>query len=233
MIQNIHMTRNLLDIKGAKDFQKAFDVSRETLERFEIYMDLLKRWQKAKNLVANKTLDVAWQRHFADSAQAFEYVKGAKVWYDFGSGAGFPGLIFAIFLADNEYRKQYPDQCQLKMYESNGKKCAFLHEVVRKTRISEFVTVEIHNSRIETLRESAHSIHADVVTARALAPLVDLIGLSSPIFGKSTRGIFLKGRDAQEEIHIAEKSWRFSYELVPSKTDPEGSIVLLDSVQPV
>ena len=93
--------------------------------------------------------------------------------------------------------------------------------------------MEIHNSRIETLGESAHSIHADVVTARALAPLVNLIELSFPVFGESTRSLFLKGRDVLEEIKLAEKSWRFSFELVPSQTDPEGCLVVLDRVQPV
>lgn len=233
MTQNIKMNPDLTVIQDSNDFQKAFDVSRETIERLEIYADLLKVWQKAKNLVAPKTLDVLWQRHFADSAQVFSLAPGAKVWCDFGSGAGFPGLIIAILLADSTYKKAFPDQSSVHLYESNGRKCAFLHEVVRKTSISGLVTVEIHEGRIEELRESPHALNPDVVTARALASLDDLLGLALPILSERTRCLFLKGREVQSEIKTAENNWRFSYELVASRTDPEGHIVRVGGVHPV
>lgn len=230
------MNRNLLEITDSIGFGKAFDVSRETIERLEIYADLLKVWQKSKNLVAPKTLDVLWQRHIADSAQVFFLESDRRIWFDFGSGAGFPGLIIAILLADSAYNQQFSEKTgkpEVHLFESNGRKCAFLHEVVRKTAISGSVCVEIHDHRIEKLRESPHSLTPDVVTARALASLEDLLGFAYPIFGKSTRGLFLKGRDVHAEIKAAEKSWRFSYELVSSRTDPEGHIVRIDGVHPV
>ena len=137
MNQLRHMTQNLLDIKGANDFGDAFDVSRETLERLQVYADLLSVWQKSKNLVANKTLEVMWLRHFADSAQIFPHIaENSQVFYDFGSGAGFPGLVLAILLAEKSVGSAGADKKIVKMYESNGRKCAFLHEVVRKTEIS-------------------------------------------------------------------------------------------------
>ncbi len=227
------MTHELLDIKGPDDFQIAFNVSHETIERFRIYADTLSLWQKSKNLVAPSTVKMLWQRHLADSAQIVSLAKGANTWYDFGSGAGFPGLVVALLLADSQFISHYQEKPCVSLFESNGKKCAFLHDIVRKTAVSEFVTVEIHDRRIETLSESAHSVKPDVVTARALAPLVDLIELSLPILGKSSCCLFQKGRDVQKEIELAEKKWRFSYELVASRTDPEGCIVRLDGVQPV
>ncbi len=233
MNQNCKMNPELIVIEDSNDFMKAFDVSRETIERLEIYADLLRIWQKSKNLVANKTLDVLWQRHFADSAQVFSLAPGATTWFDFGSGAGFPGLIIAILLADSIYKKRFPNPASIHLFESNGRKCAFLHEIVRKTSISGLVTVEIHEGRIEELRESPHAPIPDVVTARALASLDDLLGLALPIFDKRTQGLFLKGREVRSEIKAAESNWRFSYELVASRTDPEGHIVRVGGVQPV
>src|SRR3979411_1216930 len=88
-------------IRGPEDFAGAFDVSRETIGRLVTYEGLLRQWQKAVNLVAPSTLDAIWQRHFADSAQLLPLAPTARIWVDLGSGAGFPGLVIAILLADS------------------------------------------------------------------------------------------------------------------------------------
>src|SRR6476469_8687725 len=140
------MSAEIRQISIPADFAAAFDVSRETLDRLAIYEALLRQWQKAINLVAPSTLDAVWHRHFGDSAQIVRLAPHARSWTDLGSGAGFPGLVVAILLADREqqsspsprgggepaYVKSAPG---ITLIESDSRKCAFLREVARKTGI--------------------------------------------------------------------------------------------------
>lgn len=201
---------------------RQFDVSRETLSRLETYAALLQQWQTIKNLVAPGTLDVLWQRHIADSLQLVALAPDAKAWLDLGSGAGFPGMVVAIALADVPGVKVH-------LVESNARKCAFLGEVARKTR----APVEIHGDRIELLVEKRRIESVDVVTARALAPLAKLLGFAHPFMSACTRCLFLKGRDVDREIEEARRHWQFDVRLVPSRTDAEGRVVVLSSVKPI
>ena len=135
-------------ITGPEKFATVFDVSRETLKQLELYVELLRKWQKAVNLIAQSTLDEVWHRHVGDSAQIVDILsksdsfeqdgKKSGIWLDIGSGGGFPGLVAAIMLSDKfDY--------QFHLVESNGRKCAFLSDVVRHIGLP----VEIHNKRIE------------------------------------------------------------------------------------
>ena len=203
-------------IRGPEDFARAFDVPRETVDKLETYASLLQAWQKAVNLVAPSTLNDIWHRHFADSAQILSYSPDARSWADLGSGGGFPGLVIAILLANHENR------C-VHLIESNGRKCAFLSEVVRKTG----APAKVHQGRIEDIVASGAVGKADVVTSRALAPLPALLGIASGFFGENSIGLFLKGREARQEIAEAEKDWRFDYECVPSRTGGDGNLVII------
>ena len=206
-------------------FEAAFGVSRETGYRLQIYADLLVRWQKAINLVAPSTLGDIWHRHMADSAQLVALAPSGPVkWVDLGSGAGFPGLVVAIMLGGRAGSR-------VVLVESDVRKCAFLGEVVRKTGISCAMAVEILNARIEIPSTQARLGRVDVVSARALAPLEKLFGLSAGLFGPQTVGLFLKGRDAAKEIDVAEQQWRFGYELQPSLTDSKGRVVAVRSLE--
>ena len=178
-----------LAITGPDDFAEAFAVSRETAARLEAYERLLHQWQKGTNLVSPATLDEIWQRHFADSAQLLSIAGDWTRWVDLGSGAGFPGLVVAICAANQEDRRVH-------IVESNARKSAFCHEVVRETGCS----VEIHQSRIESLQGDDRLTGADIVSARALAPMSQLFRLSAPFFGPSTTGLFPKGRQVQAEL---------------------------------
>ncbi len=209
-------------IRGPQDFTNIFAVSHETLEKLEVYAGLLIEWQKIKNLVAPNTLNDIWHRHFADSAQLFSLAPEAKIWLDIGSGAGFPGLVLAILLSEKT-------KTLVHLVESNSRKCAFLHEVVRKTGL----IVEIHDQRIETLAESDKVIPADVVTARALAPLEKLFGLAVPFFDSGTTGLFLKGREVTREMEAAKRHWCFNWDIIPSRTDPEGCVIEVKTLRPV
>jgi 16S rRNA (guanine527-N7)-methyltransferase len=231
-------------IRGAKDFAGAFDVSRETIARLATYEGLLRQWQKAVNLVAPSTLDAIWHRHFADSAQLLPLAPAARTWVDLGSGAGFPGLVVAILLADGGLTPTPPDpspqggggprggpQASVTLIESNARKCAFLREVVRQTGISAGVAVDILSTRIETAATQANLHAPDVVSARALAPLDKLLALAAPLFTSSTVGLFLKGRDAATELKAAQSLWNFNVELVPSRTERDGRIVVVRNLE--
>ena len=208
-------------IGSREEFEAAFGVSRETADRLEIYAGLLVQWQKAINLVAPKTLGEVWHRHMADSAQLLDLApEGRCKWVDLGSGAGFPGLVVAIMLAGRAGTK-------VTLVESDVRKCAFLGEVVRKTGISAALAVEILNARIEIPSTQARLGHVDIVSARALAPLSNLLALAAPLFGGETVGLVPKGRDSAAEIDAAEQQWQFRYELKPSRTDSEGKVVVV------
>jgi len=227
-------------IVGPAEFAAAFPVSRETLARLATYEGLLRRWQKAVNMVAPSTLDAIWHRHFADSAQLLPLAPAARTWVDLGSGAGFPGLVVAILLAGDP---SWPDEVasephsgprstklglpRITLIESNARKCAFLREVVRATHITASLSVDILSTRIETATTQASLQPPDVVSARAVAPLDKLFALAAPLFASSTVGLFLKGRDAAAELKAAEKLWNFQSELVPSHTERDARIVVV------
>ena len=211
--------RPAVGVENLDDFIAAFAVSRETAGRLKVYADLLVKWQKTINLVAPSTLSEVWQRHIADSAQIFELAPvGAMRWADLGSGAGFPGLVLAILLADRT-------GVRLSLVESDSRKCAFLAEVVRKTGIAQRIAVEIVNARIETAATQARLGPVDVITARALAPLERLCELSVGLFGPGTVALFLKGREALAEVEAAAKSWQFEFESCVSLTDPSAQVI--------
>ena len=203
-------------ITGPSQFAEAFDVSRETLDRLELYARLLGQWQKAVNLVSAKTLPQVWERHFADSAQLYRMAPEAKRWSDLGSGAGFPGLVVAILMAER-------GQGRVTLVESDVRKCAFMREVARQTGI----TVDIVDERIESFSTSGRisETAVDVISARALAPLDRLLELSSALFSRNTLGLFLKGREWRSELDEAQRRWAFDSTVVPSLTDPSGQIL--------
>ncbi len=204
-------------IRGADDFGRAFDVSRGTLDRLESYARLLNQWQAKINLVAPGTLATVWHRHFADSAQLVRLAPAdAKTWLDLGSGAGFPGLVAAVLLAET-------GDCRVTLCESDTRKAAFLADVKRKLGLA----VDIMPTRIEIDSTHASVGRVDVVSARALAPLQRLVPLAAPYFHEQTVGLFLKGREADREIAEAAKAWTFDFELKPSVTDREGRVAVI------
>jgi 16S rRNA (guanine527-N7)-methyltransferase len=204
-------------IATPEDFARAFGVSRETVERLKAYEALLKQWQKTINLVAPSTLPDIWHRHFADSAQLLALAPPAvERWLDLGSGAGFPGLVLAILLAER-------GSGRMTLIESDTRKAAFLAEVARRVG----VPVDIRGTRIEKTATQAKLGPVDVVTARALAPLPRLLDLSAPFFSGPTMGQFLKGREAEAEVDAARKLWDFEPELHQSLTDASGRIVVI------
>jgi len=191
------------------------DVSRETADRLDGLVALLLRWQRTTNLVAPSTIPTLWTRHIADSLQLVAIAPAARIWIDLGSGGGFPGLVIACALAD-------VDGGRVHLVESNGKKAAFLREAARHLRLP----VMVHHRRIEDFMKAFHET-ADVVTARALAPLLDLLGYAQPLLNSGAQGLFPKGQDVDAELTDAAKYWNIVAALVPSRTDPRGRIVVV------
>lgn len=208
-------------IDGPKAFAEAFKVPRETIDRLERYAALLAHWQASTNLVSEATLPELWSRHFADSAQLVELAPKARLWLDLGSGAGFPGLVVGLL------RSEEPG-LRMHLVEKSAKKCAFLAEVVRATK----ARVEIHAMRIEQL-SAGHLVGVpEVISARALAPLPDLLRLAAPLFDAHTTGLFLKGREAAVEIEAARSAWDFDVRPHRSLTSAESHILELTGLRP-
>jgi 16S rRNA (guanine527-N7)-methyltransferase len=197
---------------GPEAFRKQIGVSRETLERFEIYEKMLRHWQPAINLVSRQSLTDVWRRHFLDSAQLFDLIpRNARSLLDIGSGAGFPGLVLAILGATNVH-----------LVESDQRKSTFLREVSRETATD----VTIINARIESISPQVF----DVVTSRACAALDVLLNYSRPYLGPETVCLFPKGQSVEEELTTAKKRWHMRYMLVQSTSDSAGKIVRLEGI---
>jgi len=174
--------------------------------------------------VAPSTLPEVWHRHFADSAQLLDLAPPSPVtWLDLGSGAGFPGLVAAILLAEGPEPRP-----RVALVESDQRKCAFLAEVVRRTGLAASMRVDILCARIEDPATRANLPHAEVVSARALASLERLLELARPWLGPSTVAIFPKGRNAESEVAEAAGRFSFASRLVPSRTEAGASIVVVE-----
>ena len=192
------------------------NVSRETIEKLEIYWELLRKWNPAINLVSKSSLDDAAQRHFADSLQLWHYRSAFRCWVDVGSGAGFPGLVLAIAAEG---------QGEFHLVESDARKAAFLRNVSRETN----TPVEIHNARVEEIG----TLQADIVSARALASLRKLFELTEKIMAPDAVCLYLKGQTCDAELWDAEKSWAFEADKFASATDENGTVLRIRNVKRV
>jgi 16S rRNA (guanine527-N7)-methyltransferase len=191
------------------------NVSRETLPRLAVYAALLEKWQAKINLVGPATLPDLWRRHFLDSAQLLPLLPAATgTLADLGSGAGFPGLVLAIM---TDWR--------VHLLDSDQRKCAFLRQVAVDCGIVDRVT--IHPKRIEQVTGLA----ADVVTARACAPLAELLELAEPFIGEKGTGLFLKGAQAEEELTQAQRHWTMRLDRRESISDPAGVILIVTQLK--
>ncbi|CAA7621982.1 16S rRNA (guanine(527)-N(7))-methyltransferase RsmG [Magnetospirillum sp. UT-4] len=189
------------------DFQAETGADAATMARLSAYAELLRRWQARINLVGPDTLPDLWHRHFFDSAQLIPLLpQTVHRLVDMGSGAGFPGLVLAAM--------GVPD---VHLIESDSRKCAFLREAARVMA----VTVTVHNSRIEAVEP----LGADVVTARALAPLHRLFGWAERHLLPGGHALFLKGRAVEDELTEAGKEWNIALGRIPSRTDAAATIL--------
>ena len=195
------------------------DVSRETMKRLVLFHGLLVKWNARINLVSRSSLNDFWVRHVADSVQVFRLAPSARTWADLGSGGGFPGLIAAILA-----KLERPD-LNVTLIESDQRKSAFLRTVIRETGVSCNVIPE----RIEKAERQA----ADIVSARALADLTELLAYSERHLAAGGTALFPKGVTWQKELEIARTQWSFDVEVIESQTMPGAAILKIEGASRV
>jgi len=211
---------DLIDDATARDRALApFHVSRETSERLSRFVALLLDRQRTTNLIASSTIPTIWTRHVADSLQLLPLAPQARRWVDLGSGGGFPGMVIACAMAETP-------GAHVHLIESIGKKAAFLRDAVRETG----VPATVHHSRIEDIAPRLAG-ESDIVTARAVAPLKDLLTMIAPFLEKGAQGLLLKGQDVDAELTEAAKYWTIEYTAAPSQTSPSGRILIVRRLQ--
>ena len=212
----LYIVSEAMQVIDAESFLAVSGASRETLERFQAYEALLLKWQKSINLVSASSLAEIWRRHMWDSGQLVALAPvEAAFWLDVGSGAGFPALVVAAMLRDRP-------NFQMHLVESDQRKSIFLREAARIMD----VPVTVHTARIENWKPGGDK-KPDVISARALAPLPQLLEWTSAFWGKQTLGLFLKGQGAREELTQANKDWIFEAEAIASQTDGSGTVLKL------
>ena len=204
------------DAEGRTRALEMNPISRETAARLDRFVAVLRRWQPVVPLVSASTYPALWTRHVADSLQLFGVSPQTRVWVDFGSGGGFPGLVVACALAG------LPGAC-VHLIERHGKKAAFLREAVRATGAAAVV----HQGTVEAVVPHLDGI--EMVTARAFARLPVLVALAEPLLKKQAEALFLKGEEVAAELTEVSKCWKIVVNLIPSQSDPRGRIVHLRS----
>ena len=206
-----------LDPVDAAAFQRLTGCTNAQLADLTRFQVLLTEWNAVMNLVGPATIATYWNRHAWDSAQLLKLAPDAKIWADLGAGAGLPGVVLAILLKDAPGAKVH-------LIESMTKRCKFLHVVADALDLP----VEIHNARAEEL-----DLKVDVVTARACAPMVRLLGYAQPYLKRGATAWFLKGQDVASELAEAATYWKFESDLRPSLSDPRGQIVQVKGLKSV
>ncbi len=196
------------------------DVSRETLDRLDLFVALVKKWNVAINLVSKRSLSDIWERHILDSAQLYALIpQTARSLVDFGSGGGFPGIVLAIMA-----RVTNPD-LNVVLVEVDQRKAAFLSEALRQLELRGVV----HAQRIEGLPPQ----NADVVTARALAPLATLFGYAARHLHSNGIALFSKGAQFEAEISDCRQSWHFTLARVESLAEEKAAILVVKELRHV
>jgi 16S rRNA (guanine527-N7)-methyltransferase len=193
------------------------DVSRETSDALHTYESLVRKWNPAINLVSKATLTDFWARHIVDSAQVFALCPdGAQKWADFGSGAGLPGLVVAILA------RELKPELRVTLVESDLRKATFLRQAAQQLGLEALTLSE----RIE----SVPPLNADVISARALAALPDLLKFAEPHLAVDGLALFPKGARYESEIAEARKEWSFDVVPQQSVSDSEAAILVIRNI---
>lgn len=205
-------------LDGKEKFLEHFNVSRETIERLEIYEELIRKWNSAINLVAASTVDQIWDRHFLESVQAYDFADAnSGKWLDLGSGGGFPGAVVAILAAEAD------STIRMTCIESDIRKCEFLRTVSRSTGIP----MQVVSRRIEETPPQ----EASIISARALSSLGKLLQFADRHVAPAGQAVFLKGESWPQEVDNARNDWTFDLETCPSLTNPTSALLKLRNIK--
>lgn len=191
------------------------DVSRETLQKLEAFAELVRKWNPKINLVSKSSLDELWERHILDSVQVFRLVEQGGNWVDIGSGGGFPGIVIAIL-------NQEEQRCRVRLVESDQRKCAFLRTAIRELGL----TATVDNERIE----NAQYLEADILSARALSDLSQLLAYAEMHLKPGGVAIFPKGQNWQQEVEETQRLWSYQFEAITSKTNSAAAVLMIKDI---
>lgn len=198
----------------------ALPISALAAERLQVFIGLLVKWNAAINLVSPTSLADVWTRHVADSAQVLDFAPvRRRRWLDLGAGAGFPGVVVSLIAADTD------NPIDVTLVESDQRKAAFLSTVSRETG----VPMSVQAARIEAIAPQK----ADIVSARALAPLVKLCAFADRHLAPEGTALFLKGGHYEAEIEEARRVWSFALDVRASSTDPTGAVLIMKDLRRV
>lgn len=191
-------------------------VSRETLDRLDAYVDLIKVWSPRINLISPGTVERIWDRHIVDSAQLSMLApEDVRLWGDLGSGGGFPGIVIAILRP----------QSQITLIESDQRKATFLRTCLRQ--------LDIEGTVLTDRIEQSDALGANVISARALAPLPKLLGYVARHIAPGGLAILPKGQSSEQEVAEARKTWSFDVAAHPSMTDPAARVLMIERIKRV
>lgn len=195
----------------------SLDVSRETFDALKAFETQVRRWNAAINLVSKSSLEELWDRHIADSAQVYKAgPPNAATWVDLGSGGGFPGIVVAILA------KEAQPELHVTLVEADLRKATFLRQAAQALGLKTTVL----SSRIEALQP----LQADILSARALASLSDLLGYAEKHLRPTGTAIFPKGARYAEELAQAREAWDFDVEAIPSASDKDAAVLLVRNI---
>lgn len=194
----------------------SLDVSRETIERLEAYVDLVKKWNPKINLVSKASLGDIWHRHILDSAQLFDLAPDSESWVDLGSGGGFPGIVLSILALERNPKGRFT------LVESDQRKSAFLRTAIRELDLNAKVLAQ----RIEDVPP----LKAQALSARALADLDILLGFGAKHLASDGTALFPKGESWEKEDRAARERWSYSCEVITSKTNPDAAVLKIKDI---
>lgn len=195
------------------------DVSRETMDRLEALVDQTVRWNRKINLISKESVTQIWDRHIKDSLQIGRLASSGSLWADLGSGGGFPALVVA-----SEWAELHPET-QFVLVESDQRKCAFLRTAIQSLSLN----AKVISQRIE----SVPPIGANIISARALAPLNSLLAYADRHLAHDGVCLFPKGQNHEAELSESLESWTYQSEIHPSLTNPNAAILKLWNIRRV
>lgn len=194
------------------------DVSRETMERLIVFDQLIRKWNPTINLISKASMDDLWSRHIEDSAQIYQHIPlDAVKCVDIGSGGGLPGIVLAVIAKDLAPERQFT------LIESDQRKATFLRQAVR--------TLDLNTKVLANRTEAVNPLRADLLSARALAPLSKLLATAQHHLTPKGTCLFPKGETYVQEIADARKQFVFDCDAIQSLTDPKGAILKIHGIQ--
>lgn len=204
-----------LEIKKAaalEEIRKFFPLNDTQIKNLEDFVALLLHENDNFNFIGKSTIENIWDRHILDSAQLLRFVENKNLKFaDFGSGAGFPGIVLSIF-----------GLREIHLIEKSFRKSEFL----RRAKAFSQNKIFVQQSKLEEMA----ALEFDCIVSRALAPLDQLLIYTQKFLKKDGYCLFLKGKNLVKEIELAKKTFQFEYELHPSLTSQESNIIKVSKI---